>query len=135
MHTIKNNGCFSGTGRHCKWCNWKRACVKRHSICWHQMTTDSSAVLRAILLELCAELRPALERNTVRGHALLVPQVMCTLGFKQPGLSRGNWPTDWDCAEPCQPSVTELSASQQVYQIPTMQANMQSEPSTAHTVL
>ena len=37
------------------------------------MTTGSSAVLRAILLEQCAELRPALERNTARGHALLVP--------------------------------------------------------------
>ena len=71
--------------------------VKRHSICWHMMTTDSSAVLRAILLELCAELRPALERNTARGHALLVPKVMCTLGFKQPGHSRGSRPTNWDC--------------------------------------
>ena len=72
---------------------------------------------------------PALQRNTARSHALLVPQVMCTLGFKQPGHSRGSWPTDWDCvsrpwAKPCQPSVTELSASQQVYQIPTMQTNM-----------
>jgi len=33
-------------------------------ICWHMMTTGSSAVLRAILLELCAELWPALERNS-----------------------------------------------------------------------
>ena len=63
--------------------------VKRHSICWHMMTTDSSAVLRAILLELCAELRPALERNTARSHALLVPQVMCTLGLKQRGIPEG----------------------------------------------
>ena len=62
------------------------------------MITGSSAVLRAILLELCADLRPALERNTARGHALLVPQVMCTLGFKQRGHSRGSWPTDWDSA-------------------------------------
>ena len=85
MDTIKNNGCFSGNERHCKWCNWKRTCVKRHSICWHMMTTDSSAVSRAILLELCAELRPALERNTARSHALLVPQVMCTLGLKATG--------------------------------------------------
>jgi len=45
---------------------------------------------------------------------------MCTLGFKQPGHSRGSWPNYWDCAEP---SGTELSASQQVYQIPTMQLN------------
>ena len=28
----------------------------------------------------------------------LCPQVMCTLGFKQPGHSIGSWPTDWDCA-------------------------------------
>ena len=56
--------------------------VFRGRICWHMMAIGSSAVLRAILLELCAELRPALERNTVRSHALLVPQVMCTLGFK-----------------------------------------------------
>ena len=109
--------------------------VKRHSICWHMMTSDSSADLRAILQELYAELRPALERNTARGHAPLVPQVMCTLGFKQPGHSRGSRPTDLDCAEPCQPSVTELSASQQVYQIPTMQTNMQSELSTAHSAI
>ena len=34
---------------------------------------------RAILLELCAELRPALEHNTARSHALPVPiQVMTT---------------------------------------------------------
>ena len=35
--------------------------------------------------------------GTVR-HALLVPQVMHTLGFEQPGHSRGSWPTYWDCA-------------------------------------
>ena len=72
-------------------------CSETERICWHMMTTDSAAVLRAILLELCAELQPALERNTARNHALLVPQVMCTLGL-QPGHSRGSWPTDWDCA-------------------------------------
>ena len=42
--------------------------------------------LRAILLELCAELWPALERNTERIHALPVPiQVMTTLGFLATG--------------------------------------------------
>jgi len=41
---------------------------------------------RAILLELCAELRPALERNTAGSHALPVPiQVMTTLGFLATG--------------------------------------------------
>ena len=63
-------------------------CKETERICWHMMTTGSSAVLRAILLELCAELRPALERNTARSYALLVPQVMCTLGLNQ-GIPEG----------------------------------------------
>ena len=41
---------------------------------------------RAILLELCAELGPNLERETVRSHALPVPlQVLTTLGFLATG--------------------------------------------------
>ena len=52
--------------------------------CWHMMVTGSSAVLRAILLELCVALRPALERNTARSHALLVPTGDVTLGAGQP---------------------------------------------------
>ncbi len=41
---------------------------------------------RAIFLELCAELRPALERNAARSHALPVPiQVLTTLGFLATG--------------------------------------------------
>ena len=40
----------------------------------------------AILLELCAELGPALERETARNHALPVPlQVLTTLGFLATG--------------------------------------------------
>ena len=35
MHNIKNIGCFSGIGRHCKWCNWKRACVKGQDLLAH----------------------------------------------------------------------------------------------------
>lgn len=42
---------------------------------------------RAILLELCAELRPALERNTARSHALPVPiQVLTTQVLTTPGF-------------------------------------------------
>ena len=63
-------------------------CSGTEKICWHMMVTGSSAVLRAILLELCAELWPGLESNS--SHALLVPQVMCTLG--QPGHSRPGQP-------------------------------------------
>lgn len=41
---------------------------------------------RAILLELCAELGPNLERETMRSHALPVPlQVLTTLGFLATG--------------------------------------------------
>ncbi|XP_062373197.1 putative nuclease HARBI1 [Sardina pilchardus] len=41
---------------------------------------------RAILLELCAELGPRLERETARSHALPVPlQVLTTLGFLATG--------------------------------------------------
>nr|XP_055036504.1 putative nuclease HARBI1 isoform X2 [Misgurnus anguillicaudatus]XP_055042372.1 putative nuclease HARBI1 isoform X2 [Misgurnus anguillicaudatus]XP_055063138.1 putative nuclease HARBI1 isoform X2 [Misgurnus anguillicaudatus]XP_055075733.1 putative nuclease HARBI1 isoform X2 [Misgurnus anguillicaudatus] len=41
---------------------------------------------RAILLELCAELGPNLERETARSHALPVPlQVLTTLGFLATG--------------------------------------------------
>jgi len=41
---------------------------------------------RAILLELCAEPQPALERNTARSHALPVPiHVMTTQGFLATG--------------------------------------------------
>ena len=50
-------------------CNWKR-----RRICWQRIALKTvPAVLRAILLELCAELRPVLERDTARSHALLVP--------------------------------------------------------------
>ncbi len=41
---------------------------------------------RAVLLELCAELRPALERSTARNQGLSVPtQVLTTLGFPATG--------------------------------------------------
>jgi len=41
---------------------------------------------RALLLELCAELGPALEHETARNHALPVPlQVLTTLGFLATG--------------------------------------------------
>ena len=41
---------------------------------------------RAILLELCTELGPSLERETARSHALPVPiQVLTTLGFLATG--------------------------------------------------
>ncbi|XP_030253178.1 putative nuclease HARBI1 [Sparus aurata] len=41
---------------------------------------------RPVLLELCAELRPALERNTARSAGLSVPtQVLTTLGFLATG--------------------------------------------------
>ena len=47
-------------------------CSETERIYWHMMSTGSSAILRAIFLELYKELRPALERNTARSHALLV---------------------------------------------------------------
>ena len=41
---------------------------------------------RPVLLELCAELRPALERHTARSQGLSVPtQVLTTLGFLATG--------------------------------------------------
>lgn len=41
---------------------------------------------RAVLLDLCAELRPQLERPTRRNHAISVPtQVLTTLGFLATG--------------------------------------------------
>ena len=72
MHTIKNKSCFSGIGRHCKWCNWKKACVKREDLLAHDDNwlisrfegNPPGTVRRAAV---------ALERNTARSHALLVP--------------------------------------------------------------
>lgn len=41
---------------------------------------------RAVLLDICAELQPFLERHTQRSHALPVPtQVLTTLGFLATG--------------------------------------------------
>ena len=103
------------------------------------ITTGSSAVLRAILLELCSELRSALERNTARSHALPAPQVMRTLGFLASGAFQRELANRLALCQStlsrAMPAEWEVSASQQEYQIPTMQANMQSELSTAHTVL
>jgi len=63
--------------------------LETERICWHMRTTGSSAGFRfprALLLELCAELRPALERNTARSHTLPMSiQVMTTLGFLATG--------------------------------------------------
>ena len=45
---------------------------------------------RPVLLELCAELRLALERNTARSQGLSVPtQVLTTLGFLATGIPAG----------------------------------------------
>ncbi|KAK0142195.1 hypothetical protein N1851_020132 [Merluccius polli] len=54
---------------------------------WEQLGNgEYTAAVKPVLLELCAELRPALERNTVRSQGLSVPtQVLTTLGFLATG--------------------------------------------------
>ena len=60
-------------------------CSETERICWHMMTTDSSAVLRAILLELCAKLRLVLEPTQRGAMRCLCPQMITTLGFLATG--------------------------------------------------
>jgi len=83
------------------------------------MTTGSSAVLRAIFLELYAELRPALKRNTATGDVhtgAFQRELANRLGPCQSNLSRA-MPAEWD-------GIICILA---VYQIPTMQSNIEAQ--------
>ena len=111
MHTIKNNDCFSGIRRLCKWCNWKKVCFQRlrgfagtwwqltHQPLWGQSSSNCA--------QSCGRRWSATQRGAMR--------CLCH-----------RWCAHW--AEPCQPSGTELSASQQVYQLPhNAQANIKAQ--------
>ncbi|KAK0144490.1 hypothetical protein N1851_017119 [Merluccius polli] len=59
-----------------------------------------------VLLELCAELRPALQRNTARSQGLSVPtQVLTTLGF----LATGAFQQELDRSVPVNPEPSHAS--------------------------
>ena len=100
--------------------------------CEHNLSSDF-AVLRAILLELCTELRPALERNTARSHALLVPTgdvhtgVPSNRGIPEgAGQPIGAVPVDPEPSHASRVGRNYLHLSQ-VYQIPMQQANIKAQ--------
>ena len=102
-------------------------CSDTERICWHMMTTGSSATFEGNPPGTVR--RAVLERNIARSHVLLVPTgddhsgVPSNRGIPEgAGQPIGIVPVD-PKPDPCQPCGTELSASQQVYQIPTMQLN------------
>jgi len=92
MHTIKNNGCFSGIRSiTMQMVQFKESvCSETERICWHMMTTGSSA---------------AFDGNPP-GTVL---RAAAGVGAQHRGQPIGTVPVD---PEPCQPSGTELSASQ-----------------------
>jgi len=131
MHTIKNNGCFSSIGRHCKWCNWKRACVKRltgfagtwwqlaHQPFWGQSVFERTVRRAAAGVGAQHSEEPCAACATGDVHTGVPSNWGIPEGAGQP---IGTVPVDPEPSHASRVGRNYLHLSQ-VYQIPTMQLN------------